>query len=187
MRRDEEILEAAAELFLARGFHKVTLDEIGRQVGVTGPAIYRHFSSKEEILETLLDRTMDRLLLLVQCADESDEPASVLDGLVRAQVEFVLTVRPMVTIYAREAHGLSESWRRRMNRRQRQHVTRWVDAMRGVFPDRPLEELQATAHACIGMSLSVAQWPRDVGQISGLEELLRELIEGALGVLADDD
>ena len=87
MRRDEEILEAAAELFLARGFHKVTLDEIGRQVGVTGPAIYRHFSSKEEILETLLDRTMDRLLLLVQCTDASDDPAAVLDGLVRAQIE----------------------------------------------------------------------------------------------------
>ena len=183
MRRDEEILEAAAELFLARGFHKVTLDEIGRQVGVTGPAIYRHFSSKEEILETVLDRTMDRLLLLVQCTDGSDDPVAVLDGLVRAQIEFVLTVRPMVTLYVREAHGLSDSWRRRMNRRQRQQVTRWVDAMRGVFPDRPLEDLQVAAHACIGMSLSVAQWPRDVGQAAGLEERLRGLIEGALSAL----
>src|SRR5262249_42746727 len=60
--RDVKILEAAAKLFQERGFGAVGVDEIGERAGVTGPAIYRHFRGKEDILASLFDQALDGLL-----------------------------------------------------------------------------------------------------------------------------
>ena len=60
--RRELLLEAAAELFAARGFHAVGIDDIGAAAGITGPGVYRHFAGKQALLEVLCDRAMTRLL-----------------------------------------------------------------------------------------------------------------------------
>ena len=64
--RRELLLTAAADLFAARGFHAVGIDDIGEAAGITGPGVYRHFSSKQTILATLIERTMDRMLELAE-------------------------------------------------------------------------------------------------------------------------
>ena len=48
--RREQILAAAAELFARHGFHGVGIDDIGSAVGISGPALYRHFRSKDAML-----------------------------------------------------------------------------------------------------------------------------------------
>ena len=185
MKRDEQILDVAADLFLERGFNNVTLDEIGAQLGITGPAIYRHFSSKDDLLATLFDQTMDHLLLLVDQTQASVEPAAALESLIRAQVEFALTDRRQIAIYTRESKSLSEGLRRRHNRRERKQIERWVTALEAVYPHRSNAELLSATHACIGMTLSVAQWSREALRTPGLNELLYALIKGALGALGD--
>ena len=184
MRRDQAILEAAADLFLERGFHDVRLDDIGERVGITGPAIYRHFANKEEILVTLFDQAMDHLLLLVavESADR-DDPEAVLDALIRAQVEFALADRRLVSVYAREGRSLSDPWRRQVRRRHREHVDRWRSALAACHPDRREDEIHSAAHACIGMTLSVAQWPREARETAGLRELLVGMLRSAAATL----
>ena len=49
--RRDLILEAAIELFRAKGFDATGIDEIGAAAGVTGPAVYRHYESKQDILD----------------------------------------------------------------------------------------------------------------------------------------
>ena len=44
----------SGELFHERGYHATGMDDIGAEAGISGPAIYRHFKGKEEILEVLL-------------------------------------------------------------------------------------------------------------------------------------
>ena len=185
MRRDEQILDVAADLFLERGFNNVTLDDIGAKLGITGPAIYRHFSSKDELLATLFDQAMDHLLLLVDQTSESAEPATTLKALIRAQIEFVLTDQRQVAIYVRESKSLSEDLRRRHNRRERAQIGRWVTTLGLVYPNRSKGELLSATHACIGMALSVAHWSKEALQTPGLDTLLYGLIQGALGALAD--
>ncbi len=51
----ERILETALDLFIERGYEKTSLREIAERIGVTKPALYYHFASKEEILETLIE------------------------------------------------------------------------------------------------------------------------------------
>ena len=52
--RREQILATAAELFAERGFNGVSINDIGAAVGVSGPALYRHFPSKDAVLGELL-------------------------------------------------------------------------------------------------------------------------------------
>jgi len=59
--RKEQILAAAARLFWDRGYHEVTLDEIGAAAGIAGPSVYSHFAGKTELLRTITERIGERL------------------------------------------------------------------------------------------------------------------------------
>ncbi|WP_084500366.1 TetR/AcrR family transcriptional regulator [Brevibacterium album] len=52
--RREQLLASAKHLFARYGFRAVRLGDIGKGAGVSGPAVYRHFASKEAVLEELL-------------------------------------------------------------------------------------------------------------------------------------
>ncbi|MBJ7519821.1 MAG: TetR/AcrR family transcriptional regulator [Solirubrobacteraceae bacterium] len=176
--RTRKILDAATRLFYERGFDAVGVDELGEAAGVSGPAIYRHFAGKDEILSTLFDEAMDRLLLLVPVP--TDDPFHDLEALVRAQAEFSLTDSALVSIYAREDRSLASDARRRLARRQRQHVDRWVEVLSRCYPDRATSELVTAAFATIGLLLSAAYWPRDARKVDDLPGLLVSIGLGAL-------
>jgi AcrR family transcriptional regulator len=85
--RAKKILEAAVELFYERGFAAVGVDDIGERAGVAGPAIYRHFRGKDEILATLRGQTILRVsrvgLTLATC-DSHPVAASLIHALAGA-------------------------------------------------------------------------------------------------------
>ncbi|MGC4151905.1 MAG: helix-turn-helix domain-containing protein [Propionicimonas sp.] len=60
--RRERILDAAEALILEHGFDAVSVQAIAEQVGIAKGAIYREFASKHEILDVLLQRSMERML-----------------------------------------------------------------------------------------------------------------------------
>src|SRR3954454_24170907 len=52
--RRTALLSSAAHLFATRGFDGVSMEDLGASVGVSGPAVYRHFPSKQAVLAALL-------------------------------------------------------------------------------------------------------------------------------------
>ena len=54
--RQAAILHEAARLFAERGFSGVSLEDLGAAVGVSGPALYRHFANKQALLGAILVR-----------------------------------------------------------------------------------------------------------------------------------
>src|SRR5947208_2884158 len=107
--RHEKILQAAAELFNSRGFAAVGVDEIGQRAGVTGPAIYRHFSGKDEILATLFDQALDGLLTVT--AGDFTDPQEHLEHLIRRHAGFVIGERRLAAILIQEGRSLAEPYR----------------------------------------------------------------------------
>lgn len=176
--RDRTILDAAKGLFYERGYDNVGVDDIGAAAGVSGPAIYRHFKSKEEILATLFDEAMDRLLML--SGTPREDPDEDLRALARAHADFALADRELLSIYAREDRSLNATHRRLLHRRQRQFVERWCDVLRRCSPGRSEQELTSAAYALIGLLVSAAQWPRDAFQTEDLAALLVDLVHGAV-------
>lgn len=55
MTTKEKILDSALTLFAEKGYDGVGVDPIAENAGLKGPSIYKHFKSKEEILNTLIN------------------------------------------------------------------------------------------------------------------------------------
>ena len=66
--RRRQLLDAALEVFVARGYHAAAMDEIAERAGVSKPVLYQHFPGKLELYLALLDESVDGLLETVRTA-----------------------------------------------------------------------------------------------------------------------
>lgn len=60
--RREQLLEAALEIALSRGFHAVSIDGVAKACGVTRPVVYGAFADRTALLGALMDRAEGRVL-----------------------------------------------------------------------------------------------------------------------------
>ncbi len=68
--RKSEIVAAACQLFLSKGYDKTTMKDVMRQLGIAKGTIYHYFSSKEELLEAVIDNVAeDEMLRLKKLLD----------------------------------------------------------------------------------------------------------------------
>ena len=70
------ILDAADRLLARYGFKKMTMDDLAQEVGIAKGTIYLHFSSKEEVALSRIDRVIVRLckeLRKLSCSDENPD------------------------------------------------------------------------------------------------------------------
>ncbi|MBD3144698.1 TetR/AcrR family transcriptional regulator [Microbispora camponoti] len=183
--RRAEILEAAAGLFAARGFHGVSIEDIGAAVGISGPALYRHFSGKEALLtEMLLDiseRLREQGARLATTADP-DTADAALDALLSGHIEFALTHPALIRVHERELDNVPEQARRAVRRLQRLYVEEWVTVLSELHPACPPARLRAATHAVFGLLNST---PRSAGELTpeAMADLLRAMARAALSPL----
>jgi AcrR family transcriptional regulator len=150
--RREQILAAAADLFARHGFRGVGIDDIGAAVGVSGPALYRHFRSKDAMLAEMLTGISDRLLTGARTrVGTADSAPDALDELVRWHVEFALTNPALITVQLRDLDSLGAEDQHRVRELQRTYVEVWVDVLRSLRPDLDQATARAAAHAVLGL------------------------------------
>jgi len=177
--RREQILAAAAELFARHGFHGVGIDEIGAAVGVSGPALYRHFRSKDAMLGEMLTSISE--VLLAGGLDRraaTEDPAKLLGELIAFQVDFALDNPSLITVQERNLGNLTEPDRRRVRALQRRYVEVWVQAVRDTAPELDEPTARAAAHAVFGLINSTPH-SRHLGR-DGMATMLREMAAAAL-------
>nr|WP_062333691.1 TetR/AcrR family transcriptional regulator [Herbidospora sakaeratensis] len=163
--RRAEILDAAAALFAERGFHGVSIEEIGAAVGVSGPALYRHFRGKEALLTEILLDISGRLSSAGATAAALD-PAEALNVLLRGHIEFALGHPELIRVHERELHNVPEADRRAVRRLQRLYVEEWVGVVRDLHPGCAAARVRAAVHAVFGLLNST---PRSVGELGRAE------------------
>jgi AcrR family transcriptional regulator len=168
-------------LFYEKGFHGVGVDEIGERVGISGPALYRHFKGKDEILASLFNEAVEELISATAVVYR--DPRRDLERLIRHHVEFAINHRHLVNVYEREEKSLADPWKSHFQRRERHYASRWEDALRRCFPNASSDDIAAAAQAAIGMIHSVAHWPRASRKSPDLPELLFRLVTHGLASL----
>jgi AcrR family transcriptional regulator len=148
--RKEKILAAAADLIARDGYHAVSLADIGREAGIVGSGVYRHFDSKIAILVALFDGVIDDLLTDEQrIVDGQGDLSKALDLLVEGQVEFVVGNRAIAQVYHHEIANLPHEDRRRLRRKQRLYVEDWVHVVREQRPELDDVTARTLVHAAI--------------------------------------
>jgi AcrR family transcriptional regulator len=151
--RRDEILEIAVRLFAARGYHGVSMDDIGSAAGVTGPALYHHFAGKEAMLAAALTPVSEGLLHGGRgrvAAHPGDERAA-LASLVDFHVEFALANPAVIALHLHELDRLPEEPRRQIRKLQRLYVEEWVGVLTALRPELGPAEARVLAHAAFGL------------------------------------
>lgn len=181
--RSDKILRAALLLFYERGFDGVGVDLIGERAGMSGPAIYRYFSHKDEILMTLLDEAIDRVLLSV--GGEFDDPREELFHLIRGHIRRAIEEHQLMSVWTRERNSIPKQYRARLRSRIGRYIDRWVDCLAACYPGHSRDVLVAAVHATHGLIDSTAFWPTQSLKVSGLEEMLSGMALSGLEWLTD--
>ncbi|HUY46387.1 MAG TPA: TetR/AcrR family transcriptional regulator [Streptosporangiaceae bacterium] len=161
--RRAEILSAAAKLFAQRGYHGVSIGDLGRAVGLTGPALYRHFRGKEALLAEMLLDISERLLTEGRRrVAGAGCPSDALNALLDWHIEFALNEPALITVHERELDNVPQPQRREVRRLQRAYTEEWVQTLRHRYPDTPADRARAAAHAVFGLLNST---PRSAGEL----------------------
>ena len=178
--RRELLLRAAADLFAARGYHAVGIDDIGAAAGITGPGVYRHFASKQALLEDLCDRAMTRMLEGARATTAaSPDAGTALHALLDLHVGFAVGERALLGVWAREQRALSDDVRRSLRRRQRAYEQVWRAVLARLRTDLTEAEALVTVTAVLALLNSTALVDTDV-PVDRLADLLRRTALGAL-------
>jgi AcrR family transcriptional regulator len=142
--RKAQLSLAAAELFCERGYHGVSLDEIAEAVGISGPAIYRHFPNKYAMLVHATRQMADTVRAAI--AEQHD-----LDGLLGVLAHLAVEGRRVGGLYQWEWRYLSEEHRAEFREDLALLVRRLVVPLRGVRPELTEPDAAALVRAALSV------------------------------------
>jgi AcrR family transcriptional regulator len=88
--REQQILDAAVEVFTERGFQNASMDAVAERVGVTKPVLYTHFGSKDGLLLACIARSRAELLEVTTAAvAAADTPENMMRSGIRAFFDYI--------------------------------------------------------------------------------------------------
>lgn len=82
--RRQQVLEAATVCFARKGFHQSTMQDICSEADLSPGAVYRYFSSKEEIIQAITDTHSAHNLALLEAAGQRENTFEALEDLAAA-------------------------------------------------------------------------------------------------------
>lgn len=180
--RREQILATAADLFAARGFHGVSVADLGAAVGISGPALYKHFDSKQAMLVEMLVSISERLLSVGRSrVDAAPDPGAALRALVDWHVAFALEHRALIIVQDRDWESLPVGAREEVRGLQRRYVDVWADQLRILRPDVGPDAAHAAVQAVFGLINSTPRAGSAIAE-EELRFLLAQMACSALGV-----
>jgi AcrR family transcriptional regulator len=140
--RRQQIMAAAAEQFRASGYHNVGIDDVAKAVGLTGPALYRHFRGKQQLLEATLETVADDFAAAYG-QDHRD---------LRQLLETIATVsvrhRDRVILWQREANHLPPEKRRQIRGRFRSSLEPLRAMIARERPDLAGDDIELLVWGC---------------------------------------
>ncbi|WP_309070330.1 TetR/AcrR family transcriptional regulator [Arthrobacter sp.] len=186
--RRAALLDAAAQLFAERGYNGVSIEDLGAAAGVSGPAVYRHFSGKPAVLAALLAGVSQDLLEGGRAVvAESPSPEQALRGLIEFQVDFALRNANVIRVQDRDLSSLADDDQETVRSLQRNYVEVWVDALSALARNQDRTHLRRKAHAAFGLINSTPHSThrrRSSKDTAELRQLLEEMAWAALSVKA---
>ncbi|MFE6994635.1 TetR/AcrR family transcriptional regulator [Microbacterium sp. NPDC057659] len=182
--RTDALLEAAARLFAARGYSGVSLEEIGAAVGISGPAVYRHFPGKQALLGAVLTQvSADLVSGGTRVAEEAADAPSRMRALIGFHVEFALGNADVIRVQDRDVAHLADADRAEVRRLQRTYIDLWIDALTQLREGSP-EDQRLRVQACFGLINSTPHSTRSSARAHA--ETARVLSAMALSALLAD-
>jgi AcrR family transcriptional regulator len=183
--REQQIIDHARKLFSRGGFRETSLQDVADQLGLTRPAFYYYFKSKDELLWRLIGNLGDEVIEMAKPIVESPEPpATKLGKLMATHVRTFLNNADAFNIYIAERHLLGKVRHRRMRKNERAYV----DLAAGVIAEGQRAgdfrdgDPRLLTLLVLGLANSVLRWYRPNGP-AGIDTIATTVSELAVSGL----
>lgn len=160
--RRATIVRVAGELFAQRGYAAVGVADIAAKVDITPGALYKHFTSKEALLDAVLLDALDTYgppaqeALAGVGADGARPPAAALEHVLAVVIPLTSERPAPAATYLRERHRASEGAARALAEREAQLFSVWAGAVAAACPGLSPAEIASRLRAVVGALVGVA-------------------------------
>jgi len=179
------ISAAALRLFAERGYRATTMSDIGAAIGIRGPSLYRHVSSKQVLLGEIMVDTMRALIADQQAAlvAGGDVPLQ-LRRIVEAHVRYHAAHREQAFVGNREIDNLEQPHRDQVLRLRQtyERALRTVIERGCAEGDFTVAEPRLASYAILDMGMGVSAWFRPDGP-HGAEQIAYTYADYAIRML----
>lgn len=140
-------MDAAADLFAARGYGEVAMSDVAEAVAIGPSALYRHFRGKQDLLAAVITDAVSRVETAVAAADSS---------LPTALATVVIERRNVGVLWRREARHLTDRDREALRKLARRVGDRLAGHIRDQRPEVGPTESQVLAWCALGVANSIS-------------------------------
>ncbi|MEU3273134.1 helix-turn-helix domain-containing protein [Saccharomonospora sp. NPDC006951] len=182
--RREQLLAIAAGTFRRSGFDGASVDGIAMEAGIAGPAIYRYFESKTEMLVAISDRFREWVSLeTIRALRAAASDTGALGGLIAGYVKLAAEAEDLLSVTVTEAHHLPSGAAERLARARTERSQEWAHWTRAIRQDRSEAATQLLVNTAQVVVDDLARTPR-VMHADGATDALTSV---ATAILRDTD
>lgn len=166
--RREQIFQIGAELFARQGYERTSLQEVADRLGLTKPALYYYFNSKQELLFAIISFVMEKVYGDLEAIVASDRtPEGKLEALIEAYVDFFTAHPNELTILVVHEDSLEPELRAKFVTMQTEYRRSLRKIVEEILSERGESEVDPTSltFAIIGAMNWIFRWYDPKGRI----------------------
>ena len=182
--RLEEVLQSAANIFFAKGFHATSIEDVARDVGMLKGSLYYYIKSKDDLLfQLLLAGIEDGDAFIARQIDVAGDPVEQLERAIRAQIDYIIQNKVPFGLFLHEFDSLSGKRQHKLISVMSRYNSRFVDLVRrGQQQGKLIDgEPWLIVNGILGMCNWLYRW-YDTDNVSGPEQIkqvfLRMILSG---------
>lgn len=187
----DAIRREAAALFASKGYEATSLRDVAARVGIKVGSLYNHMASKEDLLLSVMGRTMDDLTeQMDRCLEGKTEVIDQLIAFLACHIRFHAERAQEVFIGNSELRSLHDDARRKITQKRRDYRKRLEELIARAGEEGKADVLNSRLHAfsIVAVGTHVASWYRTDGGLT-LDEIIdtyTKMILRSLGVREAD-
>jgi AcrR family transcriptional regulator len=167
--RSTQIVQAAAELWAVKGYHGAGVEELSQLVGLQRGALYHYIGSKEELLQEVVRRAIQRLLDRT-APDESQPAEAQLRAISRILMTDIFEHQAEWTVFFREIDCLTGSRRDEIFQLRDRYEQLWIRSIeRAAIRDELRPVADVLLKGVLGMHNYAYLWLRPDGSLAPTE------------------
>jgi len=128
--RRKQIIDALRKLIIEYGSENVTVRRIAREIGVSQGAIYRHFKSKREILDFLIDYIEENLIGDIEKNDPQANTLEILENILQNHISAIEQRKGVSFLVVAEIISLGD---KRLNRKIYDVLNNYIDHIKNII------------------------------------------------------
>ena len=164
-RRDQEVIDAGAKIFFARGYVDASVQDIADELGILKGSLYHYIDTKEDLLFRLLEQVHEdvRAIMLQVAARRDLDPLARIVLYVMRTVEYSIRHAMKISVYHHDVERLTDQRRKVIFGHRREHedfLTELIlEAQRGGQAD-PSLDARILTNCVFGTVIWVYRWYR---------------------------